>query len=175
MIDGKNQTDETECELWECDNIYTHCDKIWNCLDGKDEMNCNSSLFNCSLDSRMCVTFDTYELICLSINRFNNGIIDCIGGTDELTLCRPPYSYIHGGFYCPNAIRIPCLDPIDSCTNIAWCFNKEDEKFCQKNRSIEIDSSICEDKYISFGSNTEKFLCDITKEYDKERMKIFYN
>ncbi|CAF4144877.1 unnamed protein product, partial [Adineta steineri] len=65
MIDGKNQTDETECEQWECDNMYTHCDKIWNCLDGKDEMNCDYSLpplINCSSDYRMCVTLDTYKL-----------------------------------------------------------------------------------------------------------------
>jgi hypothetical protein len=26
MIDDQNQTDETECDQWPCNNIYTHCD-----------------------------------------------------------------------------------------------------------------------------------------------------
>ncbi|CAF3572262.1 unnamed protein product, partial [Adineta steineri] len=174
-IDGKNQTDETECKQWECDNMYTRCDKIWNCLDGKDEMNCNSlpPLLNCSLDYRMCVSSKTYQLICLSTNRFNDDIFDCVGGTDEPTLCRPPYNNIHGGFYCPNDFRTPCLEHTDLCTDTTWCFNNEDQQFCQKNRSFEMDSSICEDEYISFGSDAEKFLCDITKEYDKAKIKYF--
>ncbi|CAF4180847.1 unnamed protein product, partial [Adineta steineri] len=175
-IDGKNQTDETECKQWECDNMYTHCDKIWNCLDGKDEMNCDSSLpplLNCSLDYRMCVLSDTYQLICLSVNRVNDGIIDCLGGTDEPTLCRPPYNNLHGGFYCLNEVRIPCLNSNYLCTDTAWCFNNEDEQFCQRNRSFEMYSGICDDEYISFGSDVEKFLCDITKEYTKERIKYF--
>ncbi|CAF1232360.1 unnamed protein product [Adineta steineri] len=27
-IDKQDHTDETECEQWECDNIYTHCDGV---------------------------------------------------------------------------------------------------------------------------------------------------
>ena len=36
----KIETDETECEQWECNNIYTHCDEIWNCPNGEDEIGC---------------------------------------------------------------------------------------------------------------------------------------
>ncbi|CAF4447931.1 unnamed protein product, partial [Adineta steineri] len=34
-------------------------------------------------------------------------------------------------------------------------------------------SSICNDEYISSGSDAEKFLCDIAKKYKKERTKYF--
>ncbi|CAF1198896.1 unnamed protein product [Adineta steineri] len=175
-IDGKNETDETECEQWECDNIYTHCDKIWNCLDGKDEINCDSSLpplLNCSSGYVMCVTSNTSELTCLPIKKANDGIPDCLGGTDEPKLCRPPYTSIYTGFYCPNNVLIPCLDSIHLCTNHADCFDNEDEQFCQKNPSFVMYSSICNDEYISSGSDAEKFLCDIAKEYKKERTKYF--
>ncbi|CAF3644501.1 unnamed protein product [Adineta steineri] len=170
-IDGKNQTDETECEQWECDNIYTHCDKIWNCLDGKDEMNCDSSLpplLNCSSDYRMCVKLNTSELTCLPINKVNDGILDCLGTTDERASGRPPYHDFDGGFYCQGQY----LTPDYLCNGHGQCLYDEDEQFCQKNRSFEMYSSICADEYISFGSDAEKFLCDITRE-DKERTKYF--
>ncbi|CAF4997864.1 unnamed protein product [Rotaria sp. Silwood1] len=31
IIDNRNETDETECQQWPCNNIYTRCDGIWNC------------------------------------------------------------------------------------------------------------------------------------------------
>ncbi|CAF5125317.1 unnamed protein product, partial [Rotaria sp. Silwood1] len=49
LIEGKNETDETECEQWPCNNIYTRCDGLWFCLNGADEVGCNSySRLNCS-------------------------------------------------------------------------------------------------------------------------------
>ncbi|CAF4173783.1 unnamed protein product, partial [Adineta steineri] len=176
MIDGKNQTDETECEQWECDNMYTQCDKIWNCLDGKDEMNCDYSLpplINCSSDYRMCVTLDTYKLTCLPINKTNDGIPDCLGRTDERASCRTPYGNSDAVFYCQGEDNPVCLYSKDLCDGYVDCLDDDDEQFCQKNRSFEMDSSICEDEYISFGSDAEKFLCDITKEYKKEEIKYF--
>ena len=41
VINGINETDETECEQWECNNIYTHCNGIWNCPNGADEIGCD--------------------------------------------------------------------------------------------------------------------------------------
>ncbi|CAF5095238.1 unnamed protein product, partial [Rotaria sp. Silwood1] len=37
---GKNHTDETECDYWPCNNIYTRCDGYWTCKTGKDEEYC---------------------------------------------------------------------------------------------------------------------------------------
>ncbi|CAF3711613.1 unnamed protein product [Rotaria socialis] len=34
MIEERN---ETECELWSCNNIYTRCDGLWNFPTGEDE------------------------------------------------------------------------------------------------------------------------------------------
>ncbi|CAF4435301.1 unnamed protein product, partial [Adineta steineri] len=38
MIDGKVETDETECDYWQCNNTYTRCDGFWNCFNGADEV-----------------------------------------------------------------------------------------------------------------------------------------
>ncbi|UJR12436.1 hypothetical protein I4U23_016612 [Adineta vaga] len=40
LIDGRNETDETECDYWQCNNTYTRCDGIWNCFNGADEIDC---------------------------------------------------------------------------------------------------------------------------------------
>ncbi|UJR11665.1 hypothetical protein I4U23_015846 [Adineta vaga] len=174
-IDGKNAIDETECEQWECDNIYTHCDKVWDCLDGKDEIDCDGlpSLLNCSSDYRMCVTLDTYQMTCLPLNQINDGKVDCLGGTDERILCRHPFFNRDGGFYCDNSLGSSCIDSDSLCTTTAWCFNREDEQFCQINRSIPVGYSICQNDYISFGSDIEKFLCNTTKYNSKPRVKYF--
>ncbi|CAF4331293.1 unnamed protein product [Rotaria sp. Silwood2] len=45
MIDT-NETDDTSCELWPCDNPYTHCDGNWNCPNGTDELNCSHKMYS---------------------------------------------------------------------------------------------------------------------------------
>jgi 2-hydroxy-3-keto-5-methylthiopentenyl-1-phosphate phosphatase len=42
-IEGQNETDETECEQWQCNNTYTRCNGLWNCLNGADEIGCDLS------------------------------------------------------------------------------------------------------------------------------------
>ncbi|CAF1604939.1 unnamed protein product, partial [Didymodactylos carnosus] len=62
LIDGKNETDETECSQsqWLCNNTYTRCNGIWNCLNGEDETNCYpSSLMNCPQHNHLCLSSDT--------------------------------------------------------------------------------------------------------------------
>lgn len=80
LINGENQTDETECESWECDNRYTHCDGIWNCPKGEDEINCSRRpTTNCSLNDHVCVSSQTNQFICLTNEQINDGQIDCLG------------------------------------------------------------------------------------------------
>ncbi len=38
-IDDRYQTDETDCEQWPCNNIYTRCNDFWNCPNSADELN----------------------------------------------------------------------------------------------------------------------------------------
>ncbi|CAF4566598.1 unnamed protein product, partial [Rotaria sp. Silwood2] len=81
--------DETECEQWSCNNIYTRCDGLWNCPHGEDEIGCNlSSILNCSSDQHICVSPHTNQLICLPMKKANYDKIDCLGATDEPTLCQ---------------------------------------------------------------------------------------
>ncbi|CAF3988067.1 unnamed protein product [Rotaria sordida] len=76
-IEGKIETDETECEQWSCNNIYTYCDGIWNCPRGEDEIGCYSfSKLNCSLDHHLCVLPNRNRLVCLSIEKINDDVID---------------------------------------------------------------------------------------------------
>lgn len=59
LIDGRNETDESECEQWECDNIYTHCDDTWNCLNSADELDCDyfpGKHIDCSPQQHRCVS-----------------------------------------------------------------------------------------------------------------------
>lgn len=61
LIHGENHTDETECDQWECVNIYTHQNRIWNCPNGIDETELETTAeLNCSLNEHFCVSID-YE------------------------------------------------------------------------------------------------------------------
>ncbi|CAF1047754.1 unnamed protein product [Rotaria sordida] len=86
-IDGRNETDETDCEQWQCNNTYTRCDGYWNCLNGADEIDCDSlPLLDCPLHHHICVSSETGRLACLPIEKANDGKIDCLGATDEPNL-----------------------------------------------------------------------------------------
>jgi hypothetical protein len=66
IIDRRNETDETECEQWQCNNIYTRCNSIWNCPNGADENNCFSySTLNCSSNYYLCISPLTNQFMCL--------------------------------------------------------------------------------------------------------------
>ena len=85
-IDGRNYTDETECEYWPCSNIYTRCDGFWNCPDGADEANCTDAM--CRLSFLACLSLDSHELECVSVHSFvNDEIIDCLGAADDFDYC----------------------------------------------------------------------------------------
>ena len=82
-IDGKNETDETEC-----DNVYTYCNNEWNCPNGRDELGCQlAPSISCSSNDRICVSRQTNQFMCLSMTKINDEKIDCLGGTNELKPC----------------------------------------------------------------------------------------
>ncbi|UJR19304.1 hypothetical protein I4U23_022433, partial [Adineta vaga] len=78
---------ETNCEMWQCDNQYTRCDGIWNCPNGEDENNCFHEICNGSI-GQPCLLLYTAKYICLPIANISDGIVDCIGATDEQQACR---------------------------------------------------------------------------------------
>ncbi|CAF4510674.1 unnamed protein product, partial [Rotaria magnacalcarata] len=53
LIGQDNETDETNCNQWPCDNQYTHCDGIWNCWNGADDARCGSTV--CPEDTHPCI------------------------------------------------------------------------------------------------------------------------
>ncbi|CAF1688232.1 unnamed protein product, partial [Adineta ricciae] len=113
LINGQNHTDETNCENWPCNNIYTRCDGFWNCPNGEDEENCHIS--NCSRQFLDCISPFNYTKICLPSHQVQNGIVDCLGGLDELQLCRIAsyYSGITYQFRCLN--NTICVEPLTIC------------------------------------------------------------
>jgi hypothetical protein len=175
VIQNKTHTDETECEKWECDNVYTHCDGVWNCLNGLDEIGCDSlSRSMCSLNQHVCISLLTYRLICLDINKVNDGNLDCIGGTDEpRRIIHPPrvsggalyYNPSHGllryeyKFACMNQTISPEIVPSMLCDGHNACNYGDDEKFCVADQTRSNTSAICFPKDIPLGYNTVQLLC----------------
>ncbi|CAF1489278.1 unnamed protein product [Adineta ricciae] len=146
LIDGRNQTDETDCEHWPCNNIYTRCNKWWNCPNGADELNCSPSpVLNCSSDSHICGSFKTNELICLPIEKANDGVVDCIGATDEPNICRLGERVgVDGTFHCLNSSRRSCIRWYQICDGIPHCKNGEDEHICSSISDAEPNTWFCQ-------------------------------
>jgi len=162
VIDGRNETDETECDNWPCVNFNTHCDGISNCPRGIDETGCESSaILNCSENFQLCFSSVTHEFICLPVENVNDGYVDCVGGTDERLRCLRT-GYTEGFTYQFNCFQLDgyhCVVESDLCDKTLDCFDGEDERFCTFNKSTEGLSS-CSHQYHGNYSNYWKFMCD---------------
>jgi hypothetical protein len=174
-IDGQNHTDETECEQWPCNNTYTHCDGIWHCLNGADEINCDSSpLINCPSYHHICVSFRTNKLICLPIEKANDGNIDCLGATDEPKLCRSSYDEPNlEKFYCNNNNIKSCIQYKNLCDGYRDCNYGDDEQACNITRNLTTYGNICYEQHASIRSDVEKFLCKRLNDINKQRIVYF--
>ncbi|CAF4239850.1 unnamed protein product, partial [Rotaria sordida] len=129
--DKQNETDETECEQWPCNNIYTHCDGIWDCPKGEDETGCYSfTTLNCSLNQHLCVLPDTNQFTCIPLEKINDNNIDCLGATDERTLCQKyNYAYNYRSFLCKNSSSQRCINLAHLCNGKFDCEYGDDEQF----------------------------------------------
>ncbi|UJR34378.1 hypothetical protein I4U23_021786 [Adineta vaga] len=171
----RNETDETECEQWPCNNSYTRCDGFWNCFNGADEINCQSSsslLLNCSFNNHICVSSKTNQFICLSLEQADNGIIDCLGGTDEPRLCRAnDHQLTKKNFYCNNDQNHLCILSNSLCY-FNQCQNQSDQQVCNQNRNITLYTGICYEEYDTIRSKIENYFCK--RQIDTNKRKIIY-
>ncbi|CAF0722408.1 unnamed protein product [Adineta steineri] len=137
IINGQHHTDETDCQFWPCNNTYTRCDGIWNCLNGADETDCESSLLKCPSYHHICVSPVTNQLVCLPIEKANDGIIDCLGGTDEPALCLIANDFNQQqNFLCKGNNLSSCITPEYLCDDFVDCKYGDDENFCNSNSTM---------------------------------------
>lgn len=172
FIDGENETDETGCEPWQCINTYTRCDGIWSCKNGADEVGCSSS--TCTARHHSCVfPNDTSKVSCLSLDRANDGIGDCVGGTDEQTeipivRTTTDTDVIFYRFRCRDHTTL--LWEPDLCNNQTDCPLNDDEAFCQ--HFSNLTRSMC--RYLENSlTDVEKFLCAVHHVIYRKRVILF--
>ncbi|UJR07191.1 hypothetical protein I4U23_011479 [Adineta vaga] len=172
-INERYETDETECEHWLCDNIYTRCNGILNCRNGADETNCHISSSNCSSNEIQCVSPITNEFICITTKQVNDSHIDCLGASDEPALCRTDYQVINTkNFYCINARFEPCIEYSELCNDDKLCLQGEDEQFCTTTKKYSFYSICWAEERIN-ATAIEHFLCNQMQGYSKERIIYF--
>ena len=166
MINGREQSDETNCEHWSCSNPYTSDDGIWNCPNGQDESTFRPS-FRCTSPEQYCVSPSTYNISCLPIQKVNDGQLNCIGGTDERYICqRNSPMWPSDRFLCSGS-DTRCVFTEWMCNGRADCPLGDDELFCERNTS-----NMCGLDWKGKRSLTEEFLCQLD-ETKKPAVKYF--
>ncbi|CAF0920155.1 unnamed protein product [Adineta ricciae] len=146
LIDGEIETDETNCDnkIWPCSNQYTRCDYAWSCLNGADEAYCGLSKVCPQPGYHECISPDTYNVVCLPIDKANDGKIDCLGATDERLYCREnagEYLYL---YRCWNETICELVSAV--CRHDNTCPSKNIAKQCQ-NRSTSVVSVLIDLDY----------------------------
>jgi hypothetical protein len=122
---GQIETDETNCEQWQCDNHYTHCDGVWNCANGADEVLCEKT--PCAPDGYRCISSVTYQSICLPLTRVGDGNIDCLGSYDERFYCREKFANNRKERYrCQNSTD--CAPVSILCSFFEYC-SRDDKRY----------------------------------------------
>ncbi|CAF2974159.1 unnamed protein product, partial [Rotaria sp. Silwood2] len=172
-----NETDETHCEDWSCDNVYTRCDGIWHCLNGLDEANCNDLL--CPSYTFPCLLPSNNTLICLPLSRMNDNITDCRGATDERLFCRHHYPNRKTHRYrcwndstCVDTNRLCEKDPkfwqypseYNDCT-----VHGDDEIFCPSHYA---NVGICDPEFNGDLTIKDKILCALAEKYSRGEDRI---
>ena len=152
LIDEKNETDETECSHFPCNNTYTRCDGTWNCLDGADEVNCEWPPL-CPSFHHMCLSKLTGNLTCLSIEHANNGNIDCFGSSDERQFCRENEPNTNLVYLCESTNQ--CISASVVCDDLFPCLSSNGiPQFCNMLRSPQL---LC--PFIANPNHVEQMLC----------------
>lgn len=154
-INGQNYTDETECEHWQCSNIYTRCDAFWNCPDGRDEVNCTQAM--CPSSSLACPSSHYYTFSCLPLDRVNDGVIDCLGAIDESDYCLALSSDVLASskYRCWDVMR--CVEFLNDCGTYEDCVRGDNGLSCSRRYQT------CPNYLVNFVSNPQSVLCRISE------------
>ncbi|UJR06888.1 hypothetical protein I4U23_011177 [Adineta vaga] len=169
FIDGRYETDETECEHWLCNNTYTRCDQFWSCRNGADEVNCLP--LTCANFEHPCIfPNDTSKISCLPITQAGNGIMDCLGGSDEPYHCHSLYpKQEEFRFACSDYSN--CLAIIELCDNIGDCSFDDDEIFCT---TYEGQTCTACDLWADNRTEVEDFFCDLFDLDERSEKETIY-
>jgi hypothetical protein len=98
--------------------------------------------------------------MCLPIEKANDGIVDCIGATDERTLCRMGHKdCFYESFHCVNDTRHFCIDWRNICDGMSQCKNRDDEQICSSISHYKQGLLFCSDGPFSMVSPAAKVFC----------------
>ncbi|UJR12450.1 hypothetical protein I4U23_016626 [Adineta vaga] len=128
----ENETDETSCNEWPWP-MYRRCDGHWDTSDGEDELNCSNTILShithtilkCSMTEHYCAHRNK-AIGCLAKERAGDGIVDCLGKTDERVISCA-LSYPLHSFTCSNG---DCVRLANLCDGHNDCPNGDDELVC---------------------------------------------
>ena len=160
LIDGLNETDETECDYWQCNNTYTRCDGFWNCFNGADEVDCGPSpALQCPPAHHICVSPLAKQFMCLSLDKADDGIVDCLGGTDEPRLCQlNNHQMTEKNLHCNTYINEHCTFSIRFC-NHDNRQNESDVPYCDTCYHDSPSVDVCWDTSEFIFSEIKDFPC----------------
>ncbi|CAF3671077.1 unnamed protein product [Rotaria sp. Silwood1] len=170
QIGDQNETDETNCEYWPCVTPYTLCDKVWNCYNGADELNCSYMIYsyNCKADEYHCIRVDNItqgmqidnhiSQDCLPMKYAGDKKINCLGSIDERDYCHSNYpNEANRRYRCWNDTT--CIDINRLCDCTSDCPLEDDEAIC----------SWLRDGLNAFNSFDRKYYCFCSPAYYGDR------
>jgi len=169
VVDGRYETDETECADFPCNNTYTRCDGTWNCLDGADEVNCEKPTI-CPLMHHLCLSPVTGNFTCLPIERVNDDVIDCLGATDEREFCRQSSDFFgYRSYRCWNSSI--CINSPSACSTRCPVIHDISMNFCQ---DIKLDWLLpCIKGELK--NLAEKFICSLYYGIIQDKLYLSLN
>lgn len=161
-----NETDETNCEWWPCDNAYTHCNQLWDCPNGADEFGCSD--MTCSSNEHQCTNQHLGTVYCLPITHmFDRYINDC----SDLYYYRQLYfdnetSNTGDYYYSWNSSK--CIEADKICRYHSQTVVPQDE-VCLQQPGLPNLFSTEDVRHIK----NEEYLCTISNEPKRNRLNQF--
>ncbi len=168
-----DETDETHCDLWPCDNQYTRCNLYYNCSNGADEAGCPWT--SCPPKHLPCIDPISKNMTCLPLALVNDNISHCLGSSDERYMCRTleTWSLPNARYKCWNESNEYACIPVDFlCDNDKDCEFDDDEQFCHTDDK-NYSSAPCNG--LSSGNRimSHDILCKLS-DADKPRIVYFF-